>query len=76
MIQIDDLYVSPTFRNAKIGQNLIHQLALIAKSKNIGRLNVWCVKDNKQGQNFYQKIGAEKKDFIDVYSIQVTKLLT
>lgn len=76
MIQIDDLYVSPEFRNAKIGQNLMCQLALVAKNKNIGRLNVWCVKDNVQGQNFYQKIGAEKRDFIDVYSIQVTKLLT
>ncbi|AHE66841.1 GNAT family N-acetyltransferase [Legionella oakridgensis] len=76
MIQIDDLYVSPEVRNAKIGSNLIYQLALIAKNKNIGRLNVWCVKDNVQGQNFYQKIGADKIDFIDVYSIQVTNLLT
>lgn len=75
MVQIDDLYVSPAYRNAKIGHNLIYQLALIAKSKNIGRLNVWCVKDNEQGQNFYQKIGAEKRDFIDVYSIQVAELL-
>ncbi len=75
MIQVDDLYVSPAFRNLKIGQNLIYQLALIAKNKNIGRLNVCCVKDNVQGQNFYQKIGAEKRDFIDVYSIQVPAIL-
>lgn len=75
MIQVDDLYVDPEFRNAKIGFNLIYQLALIAKSKNIGRLNVWCMKDNVQGQNFYQKIGAEKRDFVDVYSIQVANLL-
>lgn len=76
MIQVDDLYISPEFRNAKIGFNLIYQLALIAQNKNIGRLNVWCMKDNIQGQNFYQKIGAEKRNFIDVYSIQVTNLLT
>ncbi len=76
MIQIDDLYVSPEYRNAKIGQHLIHQLALIAKDKNIGRLNVWCVKDNQQGQNFYHKIGAEKREFIDVFSIQVGQILS
>lgn len=76
MIQVDDLYISPEFRNAKIGYNLIYQLALIAKNKNVGRLNVWCMKDNVLGQNFYQKIGAEKRDFIDVYSIQVASLLT
>ncbi len=76
MIQVDDLYIIPEYRNAKIGYNLMYQLALIAKNNNIGRLNVWCMKDNEQGQNFYQKIGAEKRDFIDVYSIQVTNFLT
>ncbi|QDQ41009.1 GNAT family N-acetyltransferase [Legionella geestiana] len=76
MIQVDDLYISPEFRNAKIGFNLMYQLALIAQDKNIGRLNVWCMKDNLRGQNFYQKIGAEKRDFIDVYSVQVNNLLT
>lgn len=75
MIQIDDLYVSPEARKAKIGQNLIRQLCWIAKEKNIGRLNVWCVKDNVIGQNFYRKIRAEKRDHIDVYSIQVNNFL-
>jgi len=75
MIQIDDLYVSPLHRKAKIGHHLIHELATIAKSKNIARLNVWCVKDNEQGQNFYKKIGAEKRDGIDVFSIQVSAIV-
>ncbi|MBA2651777.1 MAG: GNAT family N-acetyltransferase [Tatlockia sp.] len=75
MIQVDDLYISPLYRGAEIGQNLLYHLALIAESKNIGRLNIWCVKDNESGQNFYSKIGAEKRDFIDVFSIQVDKLL-
>lgn len=75
MIQIDDLYVSPEYRKQNIGQNLIHQLALVAKSKNISRLNAWCVKDNVQGQNFYKKIGAEKRDFVDIYSIPIAQFL-
>ena len=75
MIQVDDLYIRPEVRNAKIGYNLIYQLALIAKDKNIGRLNVWCMKDNTQGQNFYRKIGADKRDFIDVFSIQIDNFI-
>lgn len=75
MIQIDDLYVSPEYRNAKVGYNLVYQLALIAKKKNIARFNVWCVKDNEQGQKFYQKVGGDKLDFIDVYDVQVAEFL-
>lgn len=75
MIQIDDLYVSPEHRKQNIGQNLIYQLALIAKHKNISRLNAWCVKDNVQGQSFYKKIGAEKRGFVDIYSIGITQFL-
>jgi ribosomal protein S18 acetylase RimI-like enzyme len=75
MIQIDDIYVSPLYRNSGVGNRLLQELALIAKSRGILRFNVWCVKDNEQGQKFYQKIGGEKLDFVDVYAIQVTKLL-
>lgn len=75
MIQIDDLYVTPDFRKNGVGQDLIFALAEIAKEKNIGRMNVFCVKDNIQGQNFYQKIGAEKRDFVDLYSISIKKIL-
>ena len=38
-------------------------------------ITLFRMKDNVEGQSFYQKIGAEKRDFIDVYSIPVTKLL-
>lgn len=75
MIQIDDFYVKPQVRKLKIGHNLIEHLCLIAEKKNIGRLNVWCIKDNIIGQNFYQKIGAQKRDRIDVYSLQVIDFL-
>lgn len=75
MIQIDDLYVAPEYRNTKIGYKLIYQLALIAKRKSIERFNLWCVKDNEQGQKFYQKLGATKLDFIDVYNIDVSEFL-
>ncbi|MGL5742728.1 MAG: GNAT family N-acetyltransferase [Legionella sp.] len=74
-IHIDDLYVSPKYRRINIGHQLLHQLALIAQSQNISRFNVLCVKDNREGQNFYQKIGATKLDFLDFYKISVDQLL-
>jgi GNAT superfamily N-acetyltransferase len=75
MIQLDDLYVKPEWRKSRIGQNLIVHLARIAKRLKIGRINAWCVRDNLEGQNFYRKIGAEKRDFVDIYSIQIKNLL-
>lgn len=75
MIQIDDLYVKPTWRQSGIGQSLIVHLAQIAETRGIGRINAWCVRDNIEGQNFYRKIGAEKRDFVDIYSVQVKSLL-
>ncbi|CEG56900.1 GNAT family N-acetyltransferase [Legionella fallonii] len=74
MIQIDDLYVHPQYRRAGLGQLLLKEMGSIARVNNIGRLNAWCVKDNDIGQNFYQKIGAVKRDFIDIYSIDVNEL--
>ncbi len=76
MIQIDDLYVHPDYRQMRLGQKLIRTLAQIAKNKGIERINVFCMKDNLQGQNFYQKLGAEKLDFMDVYKILVPDLLS
>lgn len=75
MIQIDDLYIAPNYRKAKIGHKLIHELAVIAQNNNISCFNVWCVKGNEQGQKFYQKLGGEKLDYIDVYVMEVSKLL-
>jgi GNAT superfamily N-acetyltransferase len=75
MIQVDDLYVKPEWRKSGIGQNLLLHLARIAKNRKIGRINAWCVCDNIQGQNFYRKIAAEKRDFVDIYSMQVGNLL-
>ena len=67
LIQIDDFYVHPNFRRQKIGEKLIESLTKIAHQSGISRIELWCVKNNNMGQSFYQKMGAQKLDHIDVY---------
>ncbi len=73
LMQLDDIYVKPEWRKSGIGQSLLIHLAHIGKKQGIGRINAWCLKDNEQGQNFYRKIGAEKREWVDIYSIQITQ---
>jgi GNAT superfamily N-acetyltransferase len=75
MIHADDLYVRPEHRKTKIAYQLFQRLAKIAAGKNIHRLNVWCMRKNKLGQHFYQSIGCEKLDYVDVFSVPVQSLL-
>jgi GNAT superfamily N-acetyltransferase len=72
---MDHLYVKPEWRKSGIGQSLLFHLAQVAKEQGVGRINAWCIKANEQGQNFYRKIKAEKRDFVDIYSMQVANLL-
>jgi GNAT superfamily N-acetyltransferase len=75
MIHVDDLFVRPAQRKTKIAYQLFHYLATIAAGKNIHRLNVWCRRNNDLGQHFYQSIGCQKLDYMDVFSVPVDRLL-
>jgi ribosomal protein S18 acetylase RimI-like enzyme len=72
LIQIDDIYTIPAHREEGIGQKFIEELSVIARNKNINRIEVWCLKNNILGQNFYKKMGGIKLDTIDVFRIPIT----
>lgn len=74
LIYIDDLYVHPKYRRLKIAKSLIEEVSKIARQSHISRIELWCVKSNSHGQNFYQNIGAKKLDHIDVFRLDVDKL--
>lgn len=61
-LYLEDLYVSPAYRNAGAGKALLHHLARIAVARNCGRFE-WSVLDwNAPAIAFYQSIGAIPMD--------------
>ena len=58
-IWLEDIYVKPEFRGAKLGKMLLQTLAGIAKDRDAGRLE-WCVLDwNRRAIDFYEHIGSD-----------------
>lgn len=75
LLYIDDIYVKPEYQRLGVGKKLIRYLASIALQKDIARIEVDCMKDNIAGQTFYEKLDGFKKDFIDIYRLDVKSLL-
>jgi GNAT superfamily N-acetyltransferase len=60
-IYLEDLYVSPAARGAKLGRDLMATLARICVDRGYARLN-WSVLDWNPAREFYAAIGAEAVD--------------
>jgi GNAT superfamily N-acetyltransferase len=57
-LYLEDLYVSPAFRNHGVGKALLTRLSQIAQERHCARFE-WTVLDwNENAIHFYQKIGA------------------
>jgi ribosomal protein S18 acetylase RimI-like enzyme len=74
LLYIDDLFVKEKYRRQNIGQNLLHELSIIAKSLGITRIEVYCMKDNEIGQAFYRKAKGHLIDIADLYKFDVDQL--
>ena len=59
-IYIEDLYVSETCRGKGYGKALIQYLCVLALQEGCGRVEWWCLKENKPSINFYRRLGAEE----------------
>lgn len=68
-LYLEDLYVSPEFRNVGAGKAIIKYLANLAVKKNCGRFE-WCVLDwNQPAIDFYHSIGATAQDEWTIYRL-------
>ena len=61
-IYIEDLYVRPAHRKKGYGKALFRHIARLARDEGYGRLEWACLDWNQPSIDFYQALGAQKKD--------------
>ncbi len=72
-IYLEDLYVRPERRGQGIGKALLEYLLQLAKERNCGRLEWWCLDSNNSAIEFYKKSGAVPMSDWTVYRITEEK---
>ncbi|WP_105617522.1 GNAT family N-acetyltransferase [Vallitalea okinawensis] len=68
-IYLEDLYVKPEMRGKGIGKEMLSYLARLAKERDCGRLEWWCLNWNTSSVEFYYGIGAEAMDEWTVFRV-------
>ncbi|MCX8167323.1 MAG: GNAT family N-acetyltransferase, partial [Candidatus Micrarchaeota archaeon] len=68
-IYLEDLYVRPEFRGCGYGKAFLKKLAQIAVDEGCGRLEWWCLDENKPSVQFYLSMKAKAMDEWTVYRI-------
>ncbi|MDO4500129.1 MAG: GNAT family N-acetyltransferase [Erysipelotrichaceae bacterium] len=58
-LYLEDLFVLKEYRHQGYGIGLIKELARIAKERDCGRFEWWCLNDNLPSIEFYNALGAE-----------------
>ncbi|MBN2722437.1 MAG: GNAT family N-acetyltransferase [Deltaproteobacteria bacterium] len=75
-LYLEDLYVKPEFRSRGIGMSFFNVLSKIARERNCGRIEWWCLNWNKKAIDFYLKLGAKAMDEWIVYRVTEDKFDT
>lgn len=68
-IYLEDLYITPSMRGKGFGKAMLSKLAQIAKDRDCGRLEWWCLNWNKSSIEFYKNLGAIPMDEWTVYRV-------
>lgn len=68
-LYLEDLYISPEYRNAGAGKALLKHLAKIAVLRKCGRFEWSVLEWNEPAIQFYRSIGAEPQDEWVVYRL-------
>lgn len=73
-IYIEDLYVKPKMRGKGIGKIMLSFLGKLARERNCGRLEWWCLDWNLPSINFYKRVGAKPMEEWTVYRVSEKSL--
>lgn len=73
-IYIEDIYVREKYRGKGYGKYLLQSICSIAKDRDCGRVEWWCLDWNKPSIDFYLKLGAEAMSEWTVYRLNRQKI--
>ena len=68
-IYIEDLYIREEYRHRGYGKAMIKRIKEIAKERECGRVEWWCLDSNTPSIRFYKNIGAEAMTDWTVYRL-------
>lgn len=66
-LYLEDLFVQPASRGKGYGKAILKQLARIARQRDCGRMEWWCLDWNRPSIEFYLSLGAEPMEGWTVY---------
>jgi len=65
------LAVANNFRSQGIGKRLVEKALQELKMQGIHKCHIFVMKDNEKGKNFWSKVGFQKRNDIEVFSIDI-----
>ncbi|ACM61271.1 ribosomal protein S18 acetylase RimI-like enzyme [Caldicellulosiruptor bescii] len=65
------LTVAENFRLQGIGKRLVEKALEELKNQGIHKCHIFVMKNNEKGKNFWSKMGFQKRDDIEVFSIDI-----
>ena len=68
-LHLDDLFILPRYQGQGIGNKVLSYLSKIAEERQCARFEWWALKTNEAAASFYQSIGADKVEEIDVFRL-------
>ena len=68
-LYLEDLFVLPEHRGKGYGKAILQKLAAIARERDCGRMEWWCLDWNKPSIDFYRSLGAEPMSDWTVYRL-------
>jgi len=73
-IYIEDIYVKDAYRSRGYGRALLRHICVLAKERDCGRVEWWCLDWNKPSIDFYLTLGAKPMSDWTVYRLNAREI--
>lgn len=69
-LYIEDLYIEETYRGKGYGKKFLNHMIQLAKDANLGRVEWWCLDENRASIEFYKSQGAQPMSEWTVFRVE------